>query len=213
MNLTTSSAFPSKPILLAEPPLDTLQRVRASTRALHERLEGRLPLLSPTLALPEYRRLLAAFHGFYQPLEARLDPIASRIASLDWPQRRKAQFLEADLAVLGAATGDLNALPTCRRLPSPYDEAGTLGCLYVLEGATLGGQVVSRALYKTLGVESASGAAFFSSYGSEVVPRWRRFLDCLATIERADEVETAARVAAQTFHSLESWLAERGVLA
>lgn len=66
MDLTTSIAFPSK-ILTAEPTLDTLQRVRASTRALHERLERRLPLLSPTLALPDYRRLLAAFHGFYHP--------------------------------------------------------------------------------------------------------------------------------------------------
>ena len=200
-------------MLITEPRLDTLQRVRASTRALHDRLEARLPLLSPTLALPEYTRLLAAFHGFYRPLEAQLVPIASRIASLDWPQRRKTHLLEADLAVLGAATDAVNALPACSRLPSPSDEAGTLGCLYVLEGATLGGQVSLRALHKTLGIDGASGAAFFSSYGNEVGPRWRRFLECLATLERADEIDTAARVAAQTFQSLESWLAERGVLS
>ena len=200
-------------MLITEPRLDTLQRVRASTRALHDRLEARLPLLSPTLALPEYTRLLSAFHGFYRPLEAQLDPIASRIASLDWPQRRKTHLLEADLAVLGTATDAVNALSACSRLPTPSDECGTLGCLYVLEGATLGGQISLRALRETLGIDRASGAAFFSSYGDEVGPRWRRFLACLATLKRADEIDTAARVAAQTFQLLESWLAEREVLA
>ena len=102
--------------------MDALQRLRASTRALHERLERRLPLLSPTLALPEYTRLLAAFHGFYRPLEAQLDPIASRLASLDWPQRRKTHLLEADLAVLGIAADAVIALPACSRVPSPSDE-------------------------------------------------------------------------------------------
>ncbi|MEO8859363.1 MAG: biliverdin-producing heme oxygenase [Burkholderiaceae bacterium] len=190
-----------------------LPRIRKATRALHLRLESRLPLLSPSLTIFEYTRLLGAFHGYYLPLESRVATIAASIPDLNWSQRTKLPLLAADLDFLGVDGAARAALPICAHLPAPANTAETLGCLYVMEGATLGGQVTSRALRGRFGLERAGGAAFFGSYGEQVGTRWRGFLSCLARIETPEHASAAARAASDAFLSLESWLSERGVLS
>ena len=48
-----------------------------------------------------------------------------------------------------------------------------LGALYVLEGATLGGQVLRREMAQRLGVNADNGGAFLDVYGAETGRRWR----------------------------------------
>ena len=52
-------------------------------------------------------------------------------------------------------------------------EADAWGCAYVLEGATLGGQVVTRHLRRTGFPDNT--LHFYRSYGEQVGPRWRTF--------------------------------------
>lgn len=197
----------------ADGPSAALLQIREATRALHGRLEARLPLLSPSLNLAEYTRLLCAFHGYYQPLESRVAPIAAGISDLEWSLRAKLPLLAADLDFLGVDGTARAALPVCARLPSPANAAEALGCLYVMEGATLGGQITSRALRGRFGLEPACGAAFFGSYGEQVGTRWRGFLACLAGVQTPEHASDAARAASDVFLSLESWLSEREVLS
>src|SRR6185437_6683163 len=47
-------------------------RLKEATAPLHDSVERALPLAAPGLTLDAYRRILAAFLGFYVPLEAAL---------------------------------------------------------------------------------------------------------------------------------------------
>ena len=50
------------------------------------------------------------------------------------------------------------------------------GGLYVLEGACLGGQVLSPLLHRRLGLTKGSGAAFFAGDEESTLPRWTLFV-------------------------------------
>ena len=224
------------------PPAPILARLRAETREAHERLERLVPALE-VRTLDAYAALLARHHGFHAPLERRLaaaarrlrggptpdggaaeagDPVAvAALDALDLPARWKAPLLARDLAELARRRGhsppDLAALPVCTRLPAVDDLPGLLGTLYVLEGATLGGQLLLRHVGATLGLDAATGAAFHASYGARVGPMWRAFGRALdravaAADGRADGGGPAAgRVVAAaggTFDALADWFAD-----
>jgi len=123
-----------------------LARIREHSKPLHDQLEARVASLAPWSDRWRYAALLRAFYGFYRPAERAVDfyrfqphdPCNTR------QHRRNAHLLRADLAALGERPDGVEARPLCRALP-PFDsEPQQLGCMYVLEGATLGGQVVLR---------------------------------------------------------------------
>lgn len=190
--------------------LDTLRR---DTRPHHDRAEQALAILDPGLTRAHYAALLAAMHAFYVPLEARLARVPG--LPLDLAPRLKAPLLARDLAALGVPA--IPAAPA-EALPALPDAHAALGCLYVLEGATLGGQVIGRHLARALDVHPANGGAFFASYGAEVGPMWKAFRAALAGfVERDGEMVRAAgdaRVVAAamaTFDALTAWLERAGV--
>ncbi len=80
-----------------------------------------------------------------------------------------------------------------------------LGCLYVLEGSTLGGQVVTRYLAGVPSMEDVTWFSFFSSYGAEVGPMWQEFGEFLTVHARGDD-EAIVRAACETFTTLACWL-------
>ena len=82
-----------------------------------------------------------------------------------------------------------------------------LGCLYVIEGATLGGQVITRHLEKNLGITPESGGAFFAGYGAETGARWKEFCALLtAAAERVSGEDEIVASANDTFATLGRWL-------
>src|SRR3546814_14888957 len=99
--------------------------LRTETAELHVALEKRLPFFSQRLDLDLYRRLMAAYYGFYQPLEQRLHVLALIPAGLDQSLRIKLQVLRADLTALGLDEAALAAFPTSQALPrtAPRDPA------------------------------------------------------------------------------------------
>jgi heme oxygenase len=98
---------------------------------------------------------------------------------------------------------DIQCLPDLSSFPR------AVGCMYVLEGATLGGQVVLRQVRAALGVDAASGASFFAGYGSRNGAMWQAFLAFLGAL-RFDARETNHTIAAacETFEGLERWMCE-----
>jgi heme oxygenase (biliverdin-IX-beta and delta-forming) len=188
-----------------------LAALRAATRAAHERLEAGLPLTHPGLTLEAYRGIVEAFYGFYAPLEARLARLAEGSASgLPIHGREKLGRLRADLTALGATEARIDVLPLCAAIPDVSTPGAAFGCLYVVEGATLGGRVIVRSLRDRLRLGPTTGAAFFDGYGVDTGPMWASFCVQLAASpwERAETL--AAAVA--TFVELERWLRQRGAL-
>ena len=178
-----------------------MKALKAATAETHERLEAGMRMDEHLATARDYRHLLTAFYGLYQPLETALEPLAHQVLE-DWPTRRKVPRLEQDLDKLGLDEHAVSKLPQADVFPITKHEQA-FGCLYVLEGATLGGQLITRRLG-----DLAVPSGFFSSYGSEVGPMWRRFGHQLGAREDLDSTEVV-EAANATFSLFDSWFAER----
>lgn len=188
-----------------------LQDLRAGTAELHIALEKRLPFFSDTLDTPAFERLMQAYYGFYQPLEQALLASGAVPDDFNLLPRLKADTLRADLRALGATADDL---PLCEDLPVIDSSAGSLGVLYVLEGATLGGQILRREIAARLNLDADNGAAFLDVYGAATGRRWREFIEYLSNRPMAASERAAVVSAAQiTFSCFEQWLERQEVLA
>lgn len=189
-----------------------LMQLAQGTRDLHARIERRVPLLDPDLRLDGYCTFLAAMLGFYEPFEDVLGAFPWERAGLCFDRRRKAGLAVRDLQDLGYDDHTLARIPRCRDLPRPVDLQEAAGCLYVLEGATLGGRVLTRSVSRSLGLSPASGCTFLACYGDAVGARWRAFAAALARVvpdTSARDAAISARVVAaarDTFATLERWL-------
>lgn len=183
---------------------DVFRSLKTGTWNIHQQIEQRTPIFDPAFELADYVRLLERFYGFWTPLEIKLSQIPDlRDPVLDLPGRLKSHLLQADLRFLGS---DPTLLPHCRNLPATDTFERGLGSLYVLEGSTLGGQLISRRIDSHLNLRNSLGGSFFYSYGETVGQRWsefRSFMTAHATPANSVEIVNAAR---QTFECLFEWL-------
>lgn len=195
--------YPTRP----PTPTDIHAKLRRETAADHQRIESNLDLLKPTLSLGEYRCVLRKFYGFYEPLERRLHDAASA-ATLGLVVPSRSPLLAEDLAALGEPVADITAAPCCERLPEIETVAQIAGCVYVTEGATLGGRLIARALARSLGLSPDNGARFFAGAGAATGAAWKRTLCWLDDVVRAgadpDAIVASAR---ETFRAFDAWLA------
>jgi heme oxygenase len=184
-----------------------LDRLKQSTRAHHARVEAHVRVLEPNFTTDDYRKLLTWMWGFYRPVEARLAAHSMRwqALGLDPEKRWKAARLEQDLGELGIGQGALARLPLCTDLPALNSAPGALGCMYVLEGATLGGAIIARHLQRVWGIRST----FFGSYGSTTGAMWTAFGCALAAYETTTgSGNQIVEGACDTFNKLDAWLLE-----
>lgn len=191
-------------MMTSQPSVSILHLLKAGTSDIHLRLEGKLPFFDPAFDLTAYRDLLGRFYGYWAPLEEQL----CRLEGLHHPDlslssRLKAHLLEEDLRFFDTDPG---SLPRCARLPGLGTVARGLGCLYVVEGSTLGAEIIARRLRERFHLEAGAGASFFTAYGGSAGRRWsefREFVLANAADQPSSELLSAAR---DTFLSLEEWL-------
>ena len=178
--------------------------LRKGTADIHELIEQRVPVFQEGFNLEQYARLVEQFFGFWAPVEERLSQLtALRDPDLALPSRLKGFLLREDLYILGR---DSATVRHCENLPALDTFWQGLGCLYVLEGSTLGSQIISRRIEDKLQLRKESGAAFFNAYGGLTGSRWiefKRFVSARVKPENAGEVVEAAR---QTVLCFYEWL-------
>lgn len=182
------------------------ERLKSETASQHQALEDNMDLLREDYTLGEYQALIQAFHDFYAPLEAAITARQAELPpALDWPRRIKLPQLEADLRVLGVTDQGRMAGPA--DLPPLGNLAEILGVLYVIEGSTLGGMVISRHFQKFLGLDATNGASFYVGYGAETGPMWKQFLTVLeAELTTDADADACVKAAAETFDRMSDWL-------
>ncbi len=185
-----------------------LAELKLQTAACHQALETEMDLTNQLKAVPDYIRLLEQFYTLYHPLEASLEKSTPWQAhGWNFADRRKTPWLEQDLRHFGYSEAQLQSLPKAGDLPPLHSEGAALGCLYVLEGSTLGGQFITRMVQKNLAVTPETGGAFFSGYGSETPARWKEFGEWAE--QRSGKIsgcESAAVDAARsTFNCFSEW--------
>ncbi len=149
-----------------------MAKLKESTRGQHEALESVVDVMNRTLSIDEYKDLLIKFYRFYQAVEPRLPADELLKSGFDIRPRLKSSMLERDLVHLGVKPG---SVPPWTGVPQTQNAAQAFGAVYVMEGATLGGQVITRHLHQHLGLTPEQGGAFFNSYGREVGPMWKAF--------------------------------------
>jgi heme oxygenase len=160
-----------------------------------------------TESLSAYRSLLLHLLGFYRPIEDRLAEFGSKEISLDLNERWKSQWIVDDLTYLGLSKADAAHIHCCQNLPRLDTRPDALGVLYVLEGSTLGGQVISKRLRQTLGVSHDTGGRFFNGYGDQTAVKWREFISLLACVNSGSATATAVEQSAcRTFRSYGDWI-------
>jgi heme oxygenase len=184
------------------------QRLKRETTAVHKHLEAQLGLLNPGLDVHRYLRVLEAFYGFYVPVEAAVRRRAAAELPLGFPLRARAELIERDLLALGQSPADIAALPLCSDRPELSCVEDLAGCLYVLEGACLGGQVLSPLLHRRLGLTKGSGAAFFAGDEESTLPRWTLIVAWVDGLPRTGASTTKIISAATaTFEAFARWAA------
>ncbi|MEF7616541.1 biliverdin-producing heme oxygenase [Aquincola sp. MAHUQ-54] len=180
-------------------------RLRSATADDHGQLENLLDLLAEPLSYIRYVAVLMRFHGFHRVWEPALARVLQDEAFLQ--PRQRLPLIEQDLRELDIDDLDIEALPIvpeaaqlCRT------EAAALGSLYVMEGSTLGGRMISRRLAESADWSPPQGLRYFNPYGDATGERWR---ETLARLEAAPPEHHAAIVAGAqaTFALLLAWMA------
>ena len=183
-------------------------KLRSATREHHDRLERGLDIAGSIGSAADYTRLLARMYGFYAPLERCLCKFddALREHGVRVRPDLKAQKLELYLHAFGWTPVAVSTLPLCAELPCVSTDAHALGCLYVLEGATLGGQIISRR-NGGLNIDGDAGLTFFRAYGARTGRMWHGFVEGLNAYPATDaEAAQATQSARETFAAMERWL-------
>ncbi len=175
-----------------------LQKLKESTRHQHENVEGSVDVMNQMFSLDDYKKLIARFWAFYAAYEPTLPYEELKDAGFDYDQRRKLHWLEADAKILGMDNpAHFDGLPNVSTLPKAF------GSLYVVEGSTLGGSVISRHLNQHLGLTPENGGSFYASYGPMVGPMWKQFGEAITAYAgdgaNDDEIVGAA---VETFDSI-----------
>lgn len=196
------------PVCPAPPGL--LQALRMATAVQHKALEARLPLTHPDLDQTTYTRIIKAYYGFHAGLQAQAEAFWG-VEAMD-PERRKLPALIKDLRNLGLSDAQIAALPVCTDLPPLTCEAHGFGISYVMEGATLGGQVLRKIMAARLGIGADNGGEFLDVYGCDTGRLWKAFLARLADVDHADVNSQVVDAARATFSCFERWLDHAGVL-
>jgi heme oxygenase len=184
--------------------LRMFERLRSETADQHRKLEEEISPFWRFQAVDSYKRYLARTYPFYFAVEKTLGALDWRATEIDFESRRKAGFLIIDLTFFGA---EVPTVPTGPEF-SIHNSQEAIGCLYVLEGATLGGQVITRHL-KTLGIEPSTGGSFFNGYGARTGEMWKSFQASSTSFCREEDgVKDAISGAKRTFDAFSVWMSQ-----
>ena len=149
---------------------ETLVRrtLRDATQAAHARVDDCMARGCNDHA--DYRVYLCGMHAFVASV---LPAVDAQAQAFGWSLPGWLDLLERDLAHVDGTT-----LPPETATPAS-DRAHALGCLYVIEGSSLGARVLLRQV-RRLGHDAQSGARFLHAHADgESGSRWPRFLALL----------------------------------
>ena len=151
-----------------------LAQLREDTREAHDRVEAAPALsclLSPVLTVDAYVSALQFLRSFQAGALRRVEGSMSLLPPACRPDPSRLVALDADLAWFKAPLRRELALSP--RLEQPEQ---ALGVIYVVEGSSLGGRVIGRAVSQSLGVTDGAGGAFFCGQTADAArDRWRAF--------------------------------------
>lgn len=188
-----------------------LNKIREKTFVYHDDFTGWAnKILTGTADKEHYKDVLKTFYGFYYPFEQKLENVEEwKNHDFDLKRRRKSQMLIEDMKKLGISDDEIKDIKMCEKLPKMDNLADALGCMYVVEGATLGGQIVANKINEVLGFDGDNGASFFSSYKENLRPMWKEFSDFINKYSDDTNItDPIVDASDETYHRFNDWLAK-----
>jgi len=181
-----------------------LEKLKKETQVHHAGLEkllvGRLKTIRDQ---NDYAELINTFYGYYFPLEQAVDRFVNTALFPDYDIRRKSASLHSDPQSL-----NYTYATTFAPHPSINDISEAIGAMYVMEGSTLGGQIIVSMLARAL--PGLSGCySFFYSYGEQTPVMWQAFRHQVNAHEPLLNEHAMIRGAQQTFTGLHDWFKQR----
>ena len=181
--------------------------LRAETAENHKELESLMfvnEIMNNSLSIAHYKKLLTINYIIHQKLENRLaNMLDIEIANkLQMNSRLKLSALEKDLEYWKIDSLTLPALNFELFVPEK-NTAAVLGALYVLEGATLGGNVIKKHILANLNFIGAEGGLnYYGVYGEELSAKWKSFVQILNESVLEADYEKCVNSANETFGNL-----------
>lgn len=158
-----------------------IQNLREATAASHKQLEKNYLsalLVSNNVTATVYTAYLLKIYPFIVGFEENVFPLLENTVT-DIDQRKKAHLLKADIESFGVNIKDAAIIKTkffSDKYGGMYE---ALGGMYVLEGSTLGGQIIQKHLQKILG-PAFIGSKYFTAYNLQTGSYWKNFLQTLS---------------------------------
>jgi heme oxygenase (biliverdin-IX-beta and delta-forming) len=190
-------------------PSSFLQKLRGATTTAHQALEENPTakvLMSPTVTLDAVDQYLKSMYGFVKGFEEIVFPILENSLP-QLSERRKTRLFAVDLQISVHEINELPLFPSTELLAQYNSLSKAWGGMYVLEGSTLGGQIITKHLQGMLGEASAKKLNYLRPYGSQASLMWKNFLHyfSLAAVSPCEEDEIIDS-AVQTFSLLDNWM-------
>jgi heme oxygenase len=142
-------------------------------------------------SIAEYSALLVRLRSVHAAYENALGLFDWTATGIDFASRRRARWLEEDISI--TAPGYILERTHCYHVGT-FEEA--VGILYVLEGSSLGGQVMLRQATLLPGISAIAGARFFAGHGDRTAQMWNDFVAILNRLAGEDSASAAIELGA-----------------
>ncbi|MGY3052598.1 heme oxygenase [Pedobacter sp. UYEF25] len=181
------------------------EQLKLNTKSNHQQVEKLLvDRIRSIDALDGYVKLLQLFYGYFGGLEDKINQYIEVGILDDYQNRRKSNSLLKDIYDLN---GGIPQKAADDDLPEINNQSQAFGALYVIEGSTLGGKVISKMMAKQLKFIDEKGLSFFNGYGDETEKMWNGFKDVLnKELYTPTDVSLSLEAANDTFSKFALWI-------
>jgi len=181
--------------------------LRDQTSDKHNELESLMfvnEIMNGSLSTSDYKKLLTVNYIIHHKLEKKLTDMldADIFEKLQMHTRFKLTALQNDLDYWAIDPLSLAELDFELFVPE-RNNAEVLGALYVLEGATLGGNVIKKQILKNPEfIRHKDGLNYYGVYGDELGSKWKTFVEVLNESVTEADYELCINSANRTFSNL-----------
>ncbi|AYN68248.1 hypothetical protein D1013_13110 [Euzebyella marina] len=180
-----------------------LDTIKKETKSHHQQVETVLVSeLKSLKTKDDYAGLLARLYSFYKPIEDEVHRTIDAEIITDISKREHTSRIVEDLQLLEHR--EETPLPEPQLTMKSLSYA--LGVLYVMEGSTMGGQIISKMIHKNVDMNGADAVNYFSSYGDDTHKMWAKFKIQVIKIESTLNHKEVISGAEDTFNQLRQWL-------
>lgn len=185
--------------------MDCSERLKHDTFKAHQHTEKLLiGKLKTIYSAEDYAHVLKVFYGFFHPVESQISRYIDNSLLPDFHSRGISFRIKDDLSALN----NKSPIPLCSDLPRIENVLQACGALYVIEGSTLGGQVIARMLKENSHFKITDETlSFFRGYDENTIPMWRAFQMFLNnSFQTPEQITEVTNAAVETFEKMGAWI-------